>query len=100
MNQISKNDIITQVAKRTGEKKDLVIKMVNETFTILREAICSADPELRVQIRDFGSFEVKKTKARSNARNPRTNEILITFPRRRTRFIPGKFIKDFLQRPI
>lgn len=99
MKHITKNDIIKLVSKRTGGKKDLTAKIVNETFTTLRELMCAADPEIRISIRDFGSFEVKGTKGRKNARNPRTNESVTVGPRRRTHFIPGKYLKDSLKRP-
>jgi nucleoid DNA-binding protein len=100
MKNITKNQIIDQVSKRTGERKDLTIKMVNETFTVIREMICSADPEIRINIRDFGTIEVLKTKGRANARNPQTNEPVEVAPHRRTHFIAGQVIRDFLKRPL
>jgi len=100
MENITKNDIINIVTKRTGERKDLAVKMVNETFSVIRDIICNADPEVRINIRDFGTFEVLKTKGRSNARNPMTNEPVIVKPHRRAHFVAGQFIKDFLKKPL
>ena len=100
MKNITKTQIIDKVSKRTGERKDLTMKMVHETFTVIREMICSADPEIRINIRDFGTIEVLKTKGRTNARNPQTNEPVKVEPHRRTHFIAGQVIRDFLKRPL
>ena len=57
----------------------------------------SACPECRVEIRDFGVFEVKQTKAKPQARNPRTNELVYVPARRKTHFRPGKQLKEALR---
>lgn len=99
MAQINKKDIINQVAQRTGVKKELAARLVNETFTILREALCSTDSETKVGIRDFGAFEVRRSKA-TTARNPRTNEKIALGPRMRIHFHPGQFLKEHLKRTV
>jgi len=98
--QITKNDIIRLVSHRTGERPELTAKMVNETFTILRELMSTAESEIRISIRDFGSFIVKQTEGRKNMRNPRTNKTISVGPRRRTRFVPGKYLKDSFHHPF
>lgn len=89
----NKNDIIEIVAERSGEKKDLTAKMVTETLTAIRTIICSGNPELKLSIHDFGSFEVKTTRKRTNARNPGTNEPQVIQRRRKVSFHPGEYIK-------
>ena len=96
MKQISKSDLIDMVSERTGEKKNTASKLVNETFTILRDIMCQADEETRVSIRDFGSFEIKKSEA-TTGRNPPTNEVIDIPPRMRVRFAAGKYIKDCMK---
>ena len=59
-----------------------------------------ADPEVRIELRDFGVFEVKKTKAKPKARNPKTNETVFIPSRRKTHFKPSKRLKDVLQQPL
>jgi len=93
MKRVNKSDIIELVSERTGEKKDLSAKMVNETLTAIRSLMCSGDPEVRISIHDFGTFEIKKTGIRKNAGNPRTNESAAVPPRRRASFTPGKYLK-------
>ena len=51
-----------------------------------------ADPEVRIELRDFGVFEVKKRAARK-ARNPRTGE-QVEVPRKHVvTFKPGKYME-------
>lgn len=59
-----------------------------------------ASPEVRIELRDFGVFEVKKTRAKPKARNPKTNETVFIPSRRKTHFKPSKKIKNVLQMPL
>ena len=59
-----------------------------------------ADPEVRIELRDFGVFEVKKTKAKPKARNPKTNETVFIQARRKTHFKPSKKLREVLQTPL
>jgi len=59
-----------------------------------------ADPSVRIELRDFGVFEVKKTRAKPKARNPKTNETVFIPSRRKTHFKPSKRIKAVLQQPL
>ena len=64
------------------------------------DLLIEADPEVRIELRDFGVFEVKKTKAKPKARNPKTNETVFIPSRRKTHFKPSKTIKTVLQTPL
>ncbi|HHM24489.1 MAG TPA: integration host factor subunit beta, partial [Bacteroidetes bacterium] len=90
--------------KRTAELVDgkvyHVERIINAVFETLREYMMEADPEIRIEIRDFGVFEVKPTKAKPKARNPKTGEIIYVPPRRKTHFKPGKLLKDVLKQPL
>ena len=66
---------------------------------MLRKILSEADPEVRIEIRDFGVFEVKRTKPKPKARNPRTGEIIYVPARRKTHFKAGKLLKDVLKEP-
>ncbi|MCL4306101.1 integration host factor subunit beta [bacterium] len=95
-----KKDVVERVALRSNERPDTVAKVVNDTFTVLREIMAGDEPELRIEIRDFGVFEVKKTKPKPKARNPKTNEIIYVAARRKTHFKPGKLLKESLKTPL
>ncbi|NQS98637.1 MAG: integration host factor subunit beta [candidate division Zixibacteria bacterium] len=98
-----KKDVVERVyqdvRKEIGDVK-LVSSIVNATFAALRELMIQDELESRIEIRNFGVFEVKKTKAKPKARNPKTNEIIYVPPRRKTHFKPGKLLQDSLKKPI
>jgi integration host factor subunit beta len=97
---ITKKDVAKRTAKIVGEKIYLTEKIVDGVFTALREFMSEADPEVRIEIRDFGVFEVKTTKPKPKARNPKTGEIIYVPARRKTHFKAGKLLKEVLKRPL
>lgn len=100
MRTFIKKDVVERVCQHCQERPDTVAKVVNDTFTVLREIMSSDETELRIEIRDFGVFEVKKTKPKPKARNPKTNEIIYVAARRKTHFKPGKLLKEALKKPL
>ena len=94
---ITKKDIIIEVVKDTGCRKNLASEMVVSLFTAMRKSLVNGD---RIEIRGFGVFQVKDTKAKPAARNPRTNEIVYVPARRKTHFKPGKLLKEALHKPL
>ena len=50
----------------------------------------------RIEIRGFGVFQVKATRPKPAACNPRTGEIIYIPARRNTHFKPGWLLKDAL----
>jgi integration host factor subunit beta len=96
----TKRDVAQGVARKGEGKVSVAEKWVDRVFATLREIMMSADPELRIEVRDFGVFEVKRTRPKPKARNPRTGEIIFVPGRRKTHFKPGKRLRRFLQQPI
>ena len=96
----TKRDIAIEFSKR----KSLSIRnsqlMVEEFFDILKEMLIEDNPYTRIEIRNFGVFESKPTKAKPRARNPKTNEEIYVPAHKKTRFKPGKLLKAYLRRPI
>jgi len=93
----TKKDLAMQVAKDTGCKKSLASKIVDSIFAAMRNSLINGD---RIEIRGFGVFQVKDTKPKPAARNPRTGEIIYVPARRKTHFKPGKLLKDALHKPL
>ena len=67
--------------------------MVDSLFEAMRDALIDGN---RIEIRGFGVLEVKNTKPKPAARNPRTGEIVYVPARRKTHFKPGKQLKEAL----
>ncbi len=97
---LTKKDVARRVAELRGEPIYKSEPWVTDVITALRELMLGADPEVRIELRDFGVFEVKKTKAKPKARNPKTNETVFIPSRRKTHFKPSKRVKQELQKPL
>ena len=88
---MTKSDLIERVAARVPHisKKDTET-VVNTIFDSMTEALRGAD---RIEIRGFGSFQVKLREAREG-RNPKTGEE-VRIPAKRTPFFKvGKELKE------
>ena len=94
---ITKKDFVIEVTKNTGCSKNLASEMANSFFSAMRKSLINGD---RIEIRGFGVFQVKDTKAKPAARNPRTGEIVYVPARRKTHFKPGKLLKEALHKPL
>ncbi|MFQ6675998.1 MAG: HU family DNA-binding protein [Fidelibacterota bacterium] len=96
----TKKDISREVASRLGQNLSLTHNMVSETFTVMREMLSQNSSNIRIEVRNFGTFSVKPTKAKPRARNPRTNEEIYVPPHRKTHFKPGRVLKKKMQEPL
>ncbi len=94
---LTRRDIETKMdGKLTG--KQLTQKLiVDSLFESIRELLMSAAPVIRIEIREFGVFEIKKTKPKPKARNLKTGEFVFVPGRRKMHFKPGKILKNFLK---
>lgn len=73
---------------------------VDAVICAMRETMMQANPYCRIELRDFGVFEVKPTKAKPKARNPKTNEVIYVPEHRKTHFKPSKLLRNFLRKPL
>lgn len=73
---------------------------VESVLNAIRDLLMTANPEVRLEVRDFGVFEVKLTRAKPHARNPKTGESVFVPPRRKTHFKPSKLLKKFLTQTL
>jgi integration host factor subunit beta len=96
----TKLDVATRVSERTHSKLSVAEEWTDDVFSALRDILESADPELRIEIRNFGVFEVKLTRSKPRARNPKTGEEIFVPARKKTHFKPGKRLREFLRRPL
>jgi len=92
----TKQDVI----KRVSEKLDIPITSlrapVDAVFTVLREIMSEDYRSLRIEIRDFDVFEVKPTKAKPKARNPKTNEEVMVPARKKAVFKVSRELNNIL----
>jgi integration host factor subunit beta len=97
---LTKKDVARRVAELMDEPIYKSEPWVNAVIAAMGQLMLEANPEVRIELRDFGVFEVKKTKAKPKARNPKTNETVFIPSRRKTHFKPSKRLKQVLQTPL
>lgn len=90
---MTKSGLIEEVARRTPHisKKDTEV-VVNTIFDAMIEALRTGD---RIEIRGFGSFQVKIREAR-DGRNPKTGEPVHISAKRTPFFKVGKELKEMV----
>jgi integration host factor subunit beta len=96
----TKRDIVRRISEQMDVPMVQVEPWVDAVITNLRDTMMEASPACRIEIRDFGVFEVKVTKAKPKARNPKTNEVIYVPEHRKTHFKPSKLLKEFLRQPV
>lgn len=96
----TKRDIVRKVAETMNVPLNKAEPWVDSVIGALRNTMMEADPACRIELRDFGVFEVKETKAKPKARNPKTNEVIYVPRHRKTHFKPSKLMKEFLRQPL
>ena len=97
---LTKKDVARRVSDLMDEPIYKSEPWVSAVISAIGELMVEADPEIRIELRDFGVFEVKRTKAKPKARNPKTNETVFIPSRRKTHFKPSKRLKQILQVPL
>ena len=90
---ITKKELALLVSERAECKKNVASEMVDSLFNAMRDSLIEGN---RIEIRGFGAFQVKDTRPKPAARNPRTDEIIYVPARRKTHFKPGRLLKDAL----
>lgn len=95
MPTITKKELALLVSNHASCKKNLAAQMVDSLFNAMRDSLIEGN---RIEIRGFGVFQVKDTRPKPAARNPRTGEIIYVPARRKTHFKPGRLLKEALHK--
>jgi nucleoid DNA-binding protein len=87
---VTKKEIVKEIAERVNETQLKIKEIVQLTFDAIVKTLLE---EKRIELRNFGVFEVKQRKARK-ARNPRTGERVDVPPKNVVTFKPGKEMEE------
>ncbi|MEO7932030.1 MAG: HU family DNA-binding protein [Chthoniobacterales bacterium] len=91
MANLTKRDIVVKISNETGVVQHQVFEIVQKTLDLITETLASGDD---VELRNFGIFEVRLTKARIG-RNPNQPGSKYDIPSRATvKFKAGKIMRD------
>ncbi|MFH0938329.1 MAG: HU family DNA-binding protein [Planctomycetota bacterium] len=86
---MTKNDIVLSITKKTKVEQQKVKKIVQLTLNSIINIIST---EKRIELRNFGVFEVRTRKARK-ARNPRTGATVMVPSKQVVAFKAGKIMR-------
>ena len=84
---LTKRDLVVRISNETGLVQQQVLDVVQKTLDYIADALAKGD---KVELRNFGVFEVKVRKARVG-RNPNAPETDVPIPQRAVvKFKAGK----------
>ena len=88
---MTKRDLVIRISEETGSVQQQVLDVVQRTLDYIAEAVAKGR---KVELRNFGVFEVKVRKARIG-RNPNAPENDVRIPPRAVvKFKPGKEMRE------
>jgi nucleoid DNA-binding protein len=91
---VTKKEIVKQIADRAELTQLKTKEIVQWTFNAIVDTLIQ---DGRIELRNFGVFEVKRRKARK-ARNPRTGDKVDVEPKNVVTFKPGKDMEERVRR--
>ena len=88
---MTKRDLVVRISNETGIVQQDVLDVIQKTLDYIGEAVSKGR---KVELRNFGVFEVKVRKARIG-RNPNSPEADVRIPPRAVvKFKPGKEMRE------
>lgn len=90
---MTKNDMVIEIAKKTNVEQQKVKQIVQLTLDSIVEILST---EQRIELRNFGVFEVRTRKARK-ARNPRTGAEVMVPAKQVVTFKAGKVMEEKIE---
>lgn len=91
---MTKKEIVKQISDRLGLTQLKTKEIVQQTFDAIIDTLLEVG---RIELRNFGVFEVKVRKPRK-ARNPRTNEHVFVDAKKVVTFKPGKEMEELVRK--
>ena len=89
--KLTKAEIIENIYDRLGVNRKDIHSIVDEFFEEVKTGL---NDEKVVELRGFGTFEIRTRKGREKARNPKTGEIVPVSAHGVAVFRPGKELKQ------
>jgi len=89
--RFTKADIVDALYDNTGIDRKDIRKIIDLYLVEIKAALTRREV---IELRGFGTFEVRVRKGRSRARNPRTGESITVRPHGIVCFRPGRELKQ------
>ena len=94
----NKDDLVKKLSQKLLFSNEDMKFMVDNFLDTILDILKQPRDIIRIEIRNFGIFEIKPTKAKPRARNPKTNEEIYVPAHRKISFKPGKILKKELKK--
>ncbi|MHC1691810.1 MAG: HU family DNA-binding protein [Sphaerochaetaceae bacterium] len=91
--KLTKAEIIETIQERLDLNRTDVHKVIDEFFEEIKRGL---EQDRVIELRGFGTFEVRTRKGREKARNPKTGDLVAVDTHGVAIFRPGKELKDFV----
>ena len=91
--KLTKAAIIENLHIKLGYYRAEIHMVIDELFEEIKDGL--KDSRI-IELRGFGTFEVRVRKGRAKARNPKTGEVVAVERHGVAIFRPGKELKDFV----
>ncbi len=91
--KMTKADLVEEVFRNTNLPKNEIVQITDSLLEEIKNALCNGSS---IELRTFGTFELRLRKGRKNARNPRTGDITPTEPHYVAAFRSGSELKQKL----
>jgi nucleoid DNA-binding protein len=88
--KMTKAEIIEHIYEKSGVSRKDIHGVIDSFFEEVKDALTE---DRVVELRGFGTFEIRTRKGREKARNPKTGEIVPVKTHGVTVFRPGKELK-------
>ena len=92
---MTRSDLIEQLAERRGINLAVAETVVHEIFSSMADTLIAGN---RIEIRGFGSFEIREYEGYSG-RNPKTGLEVVVKPKKSPFFKVGKELKERILEP-
>jgi integration host factor subunit beta len=90
-NKLTKAEMVESIAEKSGLSKKDVHFIIDSFFEEVKAALIQ---DRIVELRGFGTFEIRTRKGRDKARNPKTGETVRVKDHGVAVFRPGKELKE------
>ena len=89
--KLTKAEIIENLFEKHDISKNEIHDMIDDLFDLMKGAL---QKDKIIELRGFGTFEIRTRKGRDKARNPKTGEIVPVKTHGVAVFRPGKELKQ------
>jgi integration host factor subunit beta len=87
----TKTEIVDSLCEKTGMSRKEIRTVIDKFIGELKDALVK---NKAIELRGFGTFEIKVRKGRQKARNPRTGETVSVVSHGTVVFRPGRELKQ------